>query len=69
MRSCTFNRESLMKRSLMLAALAATTLTACGGAPVDKTGRVPTIITLTGDATAGAKVYTDTCAGCHGPDG
>lgn len=30
--------------------------TACGGPPVDRTGRV-------------AGLYADTCAGCHGADG
>ncbi|HMV66116.1 MAG TPA: cytochrome c [Myxococcota bacterium] len=37
---------------------------ACGGA-----GRADTILSLTGDETAGATIYDDNCAVCHGADG
>ena len=30
---------------------------------------VDAILALTGDATAGATVFSNTCAGCHGADG
>lgn len=55
-------------KQLAWAALAAMTLAACGG-PVDKTGRVPGILALTGDVSAGQTVFANTCAGCHGPEG
>lgn len=42
---------------------------ACGGPPVDRTGRVAGLLALAPDAAAGAQVYTDTFAGCHGADG
>lgn len=32
-------------------------------------GRVDDILALTGDAAAGATVYADNCASCHGDDG
>jgi len=38
-------------------------LLACGG------DRTEDILALTGDADAGASVYTSECAGCHGADG
>ncbi len=44
-------------------------LTACGGPPVDKTGRVPAITALTADPAAGAQVFSSTCSSCHGPAG
>jgi len=52
-----------------LIAIMAVTSAACGGPPVDRTGRVPAIAALTADAAAGAQVYSSTCASCHGPAG
>ncbi len=40
------------------------TLAACANS-----ARVDAILALAGDATNGAVVYADNCAGCHGEDG
>lgn len=56
-----------MKKRLGAVALLA--LVGCGGPLVDKTGRVGAIMPLAADAAAGATVYANTCASCHGPDG
>jgi mono/diheme cytochrome c family protein len=42
-------------------------LFACGGA--DDASRVDDILSLDGDAVAGADVYQAECSGCHGSDG
>ena len=42
-------------------------LVACGEEG-GETSRVDDILALTGDATAGATVYADNCASCHGTD-
>lgn len=41
-----------------------TLMVACGGAD-----RVDDVMALTGDAAAGATVYANDCASCHGADG
>lgn len=57
-----------------LLALGLTTTLACGDKDGDDSGG-PTggnyddILALTGDATAGATVFSDNCATCHGADG
>ncbi len=48
----------------LLASFILLTLAACANA-----ARVDAILGLTGDATNGAIVYADNCAGCHGADG
>jgi mono/diheme cytochrome c family protein len=40
-------------------------LAACGG----ETTRVDAVLALDGDAAAGASVYADNCAACHGASG
>ncbi len=47
-----------------LFALPASSLVGCAGSE-----RVDTILALTGDADAGATIYADNCASCHGADG
>ncbi len=51
--------------------LAVLLLVACGDDEGDTTGddRVADVLALTGSASAGATVYTDTCAVCHGANG
>ncbi len=47
-----------------LFALLASSLVGCAGSE-----RADTILGLTGDADAGATLYADNCASCHGADG
>lgn len=48
----------------VLFTLVASSLVGCANA-----GRADTILGLTGDADAGATLYADNCASCHGVDG
>lgn len=50
--------------------LALLTLIACGDKDDDTgAGEFDAILALTGDAAAGATVFSSTCANCHGADG
>lgn len=51
-----------MNRFLMILMTAALAATGCNGKGDDTSG-------VTGDATAGATVYANTCAACHNDDG
>lgn len=57
-----------MHRQLLLASALFLMLPACSGSKDDTSGGDDTS-SVTGDATSGETLFTDSCAGCHGSDG
>lgn len=53
----------------MIPMMLSLTLLACGDKDDSGGGEFDAILALTGNATAGATVYSQTCASCHAADG